>query len=87
VEESPTAIYTELAADLIPGVVEAYSHALRIVYVIGVPVAGLALFTAMFIKNIRIVRTPPAGAAPPPEAAETVPVVISEKDVEKNADA
>lgn len=86
VEESPTAIYTELPADLIPGVVEAYSHALRIVYVIGVPVAGLALFTAMFIKNIRIVRTPHAAAAPPPQAAETVPVVTDEEDVEKNGD-
>jgi len=78
VEESPTAIYTELPASQIPGVVQAYAHSLRIVFVIGVPVAGLALFTALFIENIRIKKTAPPAAAPPP-AGEVAP----EKDVEK----
>ncbi|KAE9398246.1 MFS general substrate transporter [Gymnopus androsaceus JB14] len=66
VEESPTAIYTELPASQIAGVVQAYAHSLRIVFVIGVPVAGLALFTALFIDNIRIKKTAPPAAAPPP---------------------
>ncbi|KAJ6617097.1 transporter [Mycena sp. CBHHK59/15] len=64
VKESPTAIYTALPAALIPGVVHAYTEALRIVFVLGVPVAGLALIAAMFIKNIRIEKT----AAPKPAA-------------------
>ncbi|KAJ3873568.1 ABC transporter [Lentinula edodes] len=69
VKESPTAIYTELAPALIPGVVQAYAQSLRIVFVVGVPVAGLALITAMFIKNIRIVKTaPPSPSAPASEA-------------------
>ncbi|KAE9406660.1 transporter [Gymnopus androsaceus JB14] len=83
VEESPTAIYTELSASLIPGVVQAYSHALRIVFVIGVPVAGLALFAAMFIQNIRIKKAAPPAAAPIPSGA----VAPVEKDVEKGEDA
>ncbi|KAJ7735513.1 transporter [Mycena metata] len=57
VRESPTAIYTALSKDMIPGVVEAYTHSLKIVFVLGVPVAGLALVAAGFIKNIRIERT------------------------------
>jgi MFS family permease len=72
VKESPTAIYTELSPSMIPGVVHAYTLALRIVFVIGVPVAGLALFAAMFIKNIRIVKSAPpaAAAADSPKPAE-----------------
>ncbi|KAJ7615653.1 ABC transporter [Mycena polygramma] len=60
VRQSPTAIYTDLPADMIPGVVRAYSEALRIVFVLGVPVAGLALLAAMFIQNLRIVKTEPS---------------------------
>ncbi|KAE9392454.1 ABC transporter, partial [Gymnopus androsaceus JB14] len=69
IKESPTAIYTELPESMIPGVVHAYSLALHIVFVIGVPVAGLALFAAMFVKNIWIVKSGPpaaAGSGPPP---------------------
>ncbi|KAJ7223749.1 transporter [Mycena haematopus] len=64
VKESPTAIYTALPSEMIPGVVLSYTEALRIVFVLGVPVAGLALVTALFIKNIKIERTqaPPAAA-------------------------
>ncbi|KAJ7432390.1 ABC transporter [Mycena latifolia] len=73
VKESPTAIYTALPAAMIPGVVKSYTEALRIVFILGVPVAGLALFSALFIKNIRIVRTvPPAAAAPKPDAEKSV---------------
>ncbi|KAJ7646955.1 ABC transporter [Roridomyces roridus] len=54
VKESPTAIYTDLPAEMIPGVVLSYSKALRIVFVIGVPVAGIALISSVLIKNIRI---------------------------------
>ncbi|KAF9075506.1 ABC transporter [Rhodocollybia butyracea] len=56
VKDSPTAIYTEISPSLIPGVVQAYTHSLRTVFVIGVPVAGLALLASLFIKNIRIAK-------------------------------
>jgi MFS family permease len=60
VKESPTAIYSELPAAMIPGVVQAYSHALKFVFLIGVPVAGLVLFSTIFIKNIKIEKAKPA---------------------------
>jgi hypothetical protein len=44
---------------MIPGVVRAYTESLRVVFVIGVPVAGLALLSSMFIQNIRIVKSEP----------------------------
>lgn len=66
VKESPTAIYTELQVSMIPGVVKAYSLALRVVFVLGVPVAGLALLAAMFINNIQIVKSAPLVAIDPP---------------------
>ncbi|KAJ7644629.1 ABC transporter [Roridomyces roridus] len=59
VRESPTAIYTELSPEMIPGVVRSYAEALRIVFVLGVPVAGLALIASLFIKNIRINKQAP----------------------------
>ncbi|KAJ3980564.1 ABC transporter [Lentinula detonsa] len=80
VKESPTAIYTELPASMIPGVVQAYAMSLRIVFVVGVPVAGLALIMSLFIKNIRIVKT----AAPsPPPAAKAESIKSNGKDLEK----
>ncbi|KAJ7741708.1 ABC transporter [Mycena metata] len=54
VKDSPTAIWTALDKDLIPGVVRSYTRALRIVFILGVPAGGLALIAAFFIKNIRI---------------------------------
>ncbi|KAJ7286552.1 ABC transporter [Mycena rebaudengoi] len=57
VKESPTAIYTQLAPEMRAGVVRAYAEALRIVFVLGVPVAGFALVCALFIGNLRIVKT------------------------------
>ncbi|KAK7013189.1 major facilitator transporter-like protein, partial [Favolaschia claudopus] len=57
VKESPTAIYDALPPDMIPGVVKSYTESLRIVFVLGVPVAGLALLTATMIKNIKIEKT------------------------------
>jgi len=57
VKESPTTIYTALPANLIPGVVQAYTQSLRIVFLVGVPVGGLALLSAVFIKNIKIEKT------------------------------
>ncbi|KAJ7602286.1 ABC transporter [Mycena polygramma] len=73
VKESPTAIYTALPAAMIPGVVQAYASALRIVFVLGVPVAGLALVAALLIKNLKIEKAQQA-----PSAA---------KDVEKTSEA
>ncbi|KAJ6486092.1 ABC transporter [Mycena vitilis] len=71
VKESPTAIYTALPAEMIPGVVQAYTSALRIVFVLGVPVAGLALISALGIKNLRIVKAAPAPAKDGEKTAET----------------
>jgi hypothetical protein len=59
VKESPTAIYTELPREMIAGVVHAYTESLRIVFILGVPAAGLSLICALLIKNIRIVKTVP----------------------------
>ncbi|KAJ6600865.1 transporter [Mycena sp. CBHHK59/15] len=64
VKESPTLIYTALPEAMIPGVVHAYTLALRVVFVLGVPVAGLALITTFFIKNLRIVKTEPPAVVP-----------------------
>ncbi|KAJ6534963.1 major facilitator superfamily domain-containing protein [Mycena capillaripes] len=69
VRQSPTAIYTALPPDMIPGVVRAYTESLRIVFVLGVPVAGLGLIASAFIQNIRIVKTAP-GASPAAAAGE-----------------
>ncbi|KAJ7445119.1 ABC transporter, partial [Mycena latifolia] len=63
VKQPPTAIYTDLPAEMIPGVVQAYTRSLRIVFVLGVPVAGLALITAMFIKSLKIEKMEPQPAA------------------------
>ncbi|KAJ6577047.1 transporter [Mycena vulgaris] len=78
VKQSPTAIYTALPAAMIPGVVKSYTEALRIVFVLGVPVAGLALMSAFLIQNTRIVKSaPPAVAAPDAEKG-----AVSEKSVD-----
>jgi MFS family permease len=54
VKESPTAIYTHLSADQISGVVHAYTASLKIVFLLGVPVAGIAILASLFINNIKI---------------------------------
>ncbi|KAJ7897440.1 ABC transporter [Mycena leptocephala] len=70
---NPTAIYTALPKEMIPGVVRSYTEALRIVFVLGVPVAGLALLSAFFIKNLKIEKTaPPAAKAEAAKAEEAV---------------
>ncbi|KAJ7266361.1 major facilitator superfamily-domain-containing protein, partial [Mycena haematopus] len=53
---SPTAIYTDLPAALVAGVVKAYIESLRVVYLLGVPVAGISILAALFIRNIKIVK-------------------------------
>jgi hypothetical protein len=62
VRQSPTMIYSALPPAMIPGVVRAYTESLRVVFVLGVPVAILGLIAAMFIKNIKIEKTQPTGA-------------------------
>ncbi|KAJ7617373.1 ABC transporter [Roridomyces roridus] len=62
VKESPTSIYTAIPKELIPGVVKSYALALKMVFVIGVPVAGLALISVLFIRRIRIPKTVSVGA-------------------------
>ncbi|KAK7018188.1 major facilitator transporter-like protein [Favolaschia claudopus] len=77
VKESPTAIYTALSQEMIPGVVKSYTEALRIVFVLGVPVAGLALLSAVFIQNIKIQKT-----APPQPGKEKEQQAVEEKKEE-----
>ncbi|KAF8207138.1 major facilitator superfamily domain-containing protein [Mycena galopus ATCC 62051] len=76
VKESPTAIYSALPAAMIPGVVHSYTQALRIVFVLGVPIAGLALLSVFFIKNTKIEKTQPPATA----------VATADADVEKVAE-
>ncbi|KAJ7339924.1 ABC transporter [Mycena albidolilacea] len=57
VRQTPTAIYTDLPQGMIAGVVRAYTESLRVVFVLGVPVAGLALVAAVFVENLRIQKT------------------------------
>ncbi|KAJ7127677.1 hypothetical protein C8R44DRAFT_733117 [Mycena epipterygia] len=63
--------YAALLAAMIRGVVQSYLQSLRIVLVLGVPVAGLALFSALFIQKILIGKAeePPAAAKPDAEKA------------------
>jgi hypothetical protein len=72
IKESPTAIYTALPAEMIPGVVRSYTEALRVVFVLGVPVAGLALLCATLINKIRIGKagSQPAAATDAEETRE-----------------
>ncbi|KAJ7035148.1 ABC transporter, partial [Mycena alexandri] len=74
VKDAPTAIYSVLPKEFIPGVVHSYTNALKVVFVVGVPAAGIALIAALFIKNIRIVKTAkgiaPANAKDAKEGAE-----------------
>ncbi|KAJ7614847.1 transporter [Roridomyces roridus] len=79
VKESPTQIYTALPEGMVEGVVKSYAEALRIVFVIGVPLAGLALVAALFIQRIRIPRTAPAGAKKADADVEKAPARESEK--------
>jgi hypothetical protein len=64
VRESPTNIWSKLPEEMIPGVVRSYLEALRLVFVLGVPVAGLALLSALFIKRVKIKKTGPHADAP-----------------------
>ncbi|KAJ6493161.1 ABC transporter [Mycena sanguinolenta] len=59
VKDNPTAIHTALPAAMIPGVLKSYTQALRIVFVLGVPMSGVALVSALFIQNLRIEKIPP----------------------------
>ncbi|KAF7303157.1 Major facilitator transporter-like protein [Mycena kentingensis (nom. inval.)] len=70
VRESPTAIYDVLPAEMLPGVVRSYTESLRIVFILGVPIAGLALITSVFIKNLKIERPPVVKKEPVEEEAE-----------------
>ncbi|KAF8198798.1 transporter [Mycena galopus ATCC 62051] len=78
VKESPTAIYTALAQAMIAPVVRSYADALKIVFVLGVPVAGIALVAAMFIQNVKI----PKSAPPAPAAKDVEKTSVGEAEVE-----
>ncbi|KAJ7032294.1 ABC transporter, partial [Mycena alexandri] len=72
VKDSPTAIYTAMPKEIIPGVVRSYTSALRVVFVLGAPVAGLALIAAIFINNIHIPKEVPKDASVNPEVERDV---------------
>ncbi|KAJ6467195.1 hypothetical protein C8R47DRAFT_1223762 [Mycena vitilis] len=78
VKQSPTAIYTDLPAAMIPGVVHAYAESLRIVFLLGVPIGGLALIASVFIQNIRIPA--PAGAAEKTVGGDLEKEAVGEKE-------
>ncbi|KAJ7684096.1 ABC transporter [Mycena polygramma] len=63
VRESPTAIYTALPAGMVPGVVRAYTASLKIVFLLGVPVAVLGLVAVAFINNLKIEKQKPGAGA------------------------
>ncbi|KAJ6551731.1 major facilitator superfamily domain-containing protein [Mycena capillaripes] len=73
VQQSPEAIYTALSPAQIPGVIKAYAESLRVVFVLGVPAAGISLLAALLIKKVQIPKTAPMGEAAPEK----------QKDVEK----
>nr|GAT46952.1 major facilitator superfamily protein [Mycena chlorophos] len=56
--EAPTEIYDAgvFPVQDVAGVVEAYTKSLRVVYLLGVPVAGISLIATLFIKNERYVK-------------------------------
>ncbi|KAJ7084682.1 hypothetical protein C8R44DRAFT_894122 [Mycena epipterygia] len=72
VQQSPTSIYTALPAEMVLGVVHAYTASLKIVFLIGVPVAFLALVSTAFINNLRILQAAPPTAKKKVEGAETI---------------
>ncbi|KAJ7719163.1 ABC transporter [Mycena olivaceomarginata] len=51
VRNSPTAIYADLPAALVPGVIKAYIESLRIVYILGVPAAVVSILVTLFVKK------------------------------------
>ena len=54
VVNSAIAVWTVVPDELRPGVLKAYTETLRLVYVIGVPAAGLALAGALLIRNSKM---------------------------------
>ncbi|KAJ7347728.1 ABC transporter [Mycena albidolilacea] len=60
VRNSPTAIYADLPAALVPGVIRAYIESLRVVYILGVPAGAVSILVTLFIKNLKIVKEAPA---------------------------
>lgn len=80
IEQTPTNIYTAIAASEIPAVIKAYCLSLNIVFILGVPFAVLSLMLAFGIKNVSI---KPADA-PKPAAVDGKKDAA---DVEKGVEA
>ncbi|KAJ7041891.1 major facilitator superfamily domain-containing protein [Mycena alexandri] len=78
VEQTPTAIYSAIPKEMIPGVVLSYNDAIRTLFLAGVPIACMGLIAVLFIKNIRIKKTAegivPANAAGGKESVEDAEV-------------
>ncbi|KZP04167.1 MFS general substrate transporter [Athelia psychrophila] len=84
VKESPVNIYTDIPAELIPGVVLAYCDSLKVVFIIGVPIAILGLISSVFITNIKIEKTKIKKADRASDADEhTLEAGADQVDVEK----
>lgn len=56
--DSPNSIWTELPVELRESVTTAYAYALRDVFIIGVPCAGIMLISAFFINNLKFEKKP-----------------------------
>ncbi|KAK7048583.1 major facilitator transporter-like protein [Favolaschia claudopus] len=56
IKMNPVAIYS-LPAEMIPNVLKAYSSALDVVFMLGVPCAGISLLATLLIKNMKIEKT------------------------------
>lgn len=80
VKESPINIYTDLPASEIPGVVMAYAQSLKVVYVVGVPIAVLGLLAALGIKNLKIEKTKI-------KEGDVSSTVSAERDTEKGVES
>ncbi|KZP30295.1 hypothetical protein FIBSPDRAFT_946029 [Athelia psychrophila] len=59
VKESPTAIHTNISAELIPGVVLLYCEILKVVFIVCEPIAILGLVSPLFIQKIKIEKMTP----------------------------
>ncbi|KAF7298509.1 Major facilitator transporter-like protein [Mycena kentingensis (nom. inval.)] len=59
IKQSPTSIHSVLPQEMVAHVVTAYSKSISIVFLVGVPVAGIALVLALFINDLRIEKAAP----------------------------
>ncbi|KAF5355236.1 hypothetical protein D9758_005990 [Tetrapyrgos nigripes] len=69
-KNAPTSIRAVLPPDQVLQAVKVYVQSLRIVYLVAVPVAGVALIVSLFIKNAKLAPQGAAAAPKPKEESE-----------------